>query len=74
MELINKDTILQEIPLFLGLTEREYGLIKERSSFVEYKKGQIIYKEGSPADAFYCIILGRAVIFTKDRYGNEAIL
>jgi NTE family protein len=71
MELIYKDSILQEIPLFAGLTEEEKGLIRERSSYVEYKKGQLVYEEGAPADAFYCVILGRILIYTKDQNGNE---
>jgi NTE family protein len=74
MELINKYSILKEIPLFTSLTEAECNLIKERSSLVEYNKGQIIYKEGQPPDAFYCVVLGRAVICTQDRHGNEVVL
>jgi NTE family protein len=74
MELIDKDLILKEIPLFTSLTEAECNLIKERSSLVEYNKGQIIYKEGQPPDAFYCVVLGRAVICTQDRHGNEVVL
>jgi len=74
MEPINKDSILQEIPLFTILSNDEQNLIKERSIFVEYQKGQIIYQEGTPADAFYCIILGRVVIYTRDPNGNEVTL
>jgi len=74
MEPINKDSILQEIPLFTILSNDEQNLIKERSIFVEYQKGQIIYQEGAPADAFYCVILGRVVIYTRDPDGNEVTL
>ncbi|MBM3246647.1 MAG: cyclic nucleotide-binding domain-containing protein [Candidatus Omnitrophica bacterium] len=74
MEAVNKDSILKEIPLFSDLSEEEQALIKERVNFVEYKKGQNIYEEGSCADAFSCVILGRVVIYTKDQDGNETIL
>lgn len=74
MELINKDTILEEIPLFVDLTEQERNLIKEKSSFVEHKKGEIIYQEGSSPSALYCVVLGRVVIFTRDQSGNQKIL
>jgi NTE family protein len=74
VDLINKDLILKEIPLFASLSEDERSLIKDRGSFREYRKGDIIYKEGSPPDAFYCIILGRAIIYTLDRHGNETLL
>lgn len=74
MEVIHKGSILQEIPLFTNLSDSEQGLIKDRSSFKEYKKGEIIYKEGSPPDSFYCVILGRVVIYTQDQFGNQTIL
>lgn len=74
MEAVNKDYIFQEIPLFSGLSGRELDIIKEKSSFIEYKKGELIYKEGSPSDAFYCVILGRVVIYTQDTQGNETAL
>lgn len=74
METLNIDLILKEIPLFALLSEEERQLIKEKSSFEEYKKGEVIYKEASPVDAFYCVILGRVVIYTQDRYANETVL
>jgi len=74
MELINKDLILKEIPLFAELTQEECNLIKERSTFVEYKKGEIIYDEGSAPSAFYCVVLGRIIIYTQDQCSNQVIL
>lgn len=74
MELIDKDLILQQIPLFAGLSAEEYSVVKERAVLIEYKKNQIIYEEGSPADAFYCIVWGRVVIYTRDIYANVTIL
>lgn len=71
---MDKDLILQEIPLFADLTEEERALVKEKCRFVDYKKGDIIYKEASAADAFFCIILGRVVIFTSDRFEHDTIL
>jgi NTE family protein len=74
MELIDKDLILSEIPLFAGLALLERNIIKERSTTIEYKKGQLIYQEGSSPSAFYCVVLGRVVIYTQDQYGNKTIL
>ena len=74
MQLISKDSILGEIPLFAALSSAQLNIIKERAAFIEYKKGEIIYQEGSPPSAFYCLILGRVVIYTQDRYGSRAIL
>jgi len=69
-----KDIIFSEIPLFTNLTPYQHNLIKERVFIKEYKKDQIIYAQGSAADAFYCVILGRVVIYTKDKTGKENIL
>ncbi|MFA6216788.1 MAG: patatin-like phospholipase family protein [Candidatus Omnitrophota bacterium] len=66
MELVNKNLILKEIPLFEGLSPEEFSLIEERSDIVEYKKGEVIYSQGSPPSAFYYVILGRVIIYTKD--------
>jgi len=74
MELIKKELILQEIPLFASLSGEERSLIQERISFKEYKKGEIIYQEGSPADALSVVVLGRVVIYTQDQGGNETLL
>lgn len=74
MELINTELIVKEIPLFANLSVQERNIIKERCSLIEYKKGRTIYEEGSAADAFYCVVLGRAVISSSDRNGNKTVL
>jgi NTE family protein len=66
--------LLKEIPLFYGLSGEEYRLIRERADLREYKKGQAIYQEADPADAFYCLLLGRALIYTHGRQGEETPL
>lgn len=74
MELLSKSLILQDFPLFAGLSDEERKYVEERSSIIECKKGWIIYQEGNPADAFYCLILGRVVIYTANPGGSEVIL
>lgn len=74
MELADKDKILKEIPLFSGLSDRDRGLVAERSSIAEYRKSALIYREGSAADAFYCVISGRVVIYTQGPQGGRTVL
>lgn len=74
METIDKDLILQEFPLFADLSARERKIIKERSSILSFKKGDIIYKEGSIPSGFYCLVLGRVLIYTRDSQGAQKIL
>lgn len=71
---ISEDLLIKEIPLFSGLSQKEINFIKGKSTFVEYKKGADIYQEGAPADAFYCIVFGRVMIYTQDRLGNDIVL
>jgi NTE family protein len=74
MELISKDLLLREIPLFADLSTVELNIVRKKSNLVEHKKGEIIYKEGSAPSAFYCLILGRILIYTQDQYGNKKVL
>jgi NTE family protein len=72
--MIDYFSILDEVPLFAGLTPRQRGILKNNSAFVEYKKGQLIYKEGSDPGSFYCILRGRVAVSTQDRYGRQTVL
>ncbi len=74
MKTVNNSYILKDIPLFAGLSAKELVYIKKKSSFAEYKKGQVIYKEGSAPSFFYCIIRGRAVLSTLERSGKQLVL
>ena len=71
---LEKGVILKEFPLFANLTLFQRGIIKNRSIFQEFKKGEIIYKEGSPPSALYCIILGRVEIYIQVDSGEKRIL
>lgn len=74
MEVISKDLILREVPLFASFSEEERGIIRQRSELTEYKKGQVIYEEGSPASALYCLIFGRVLTSTKDESGRKTTI
>lgn len=65
---------IRQIPLFADLTEEQRGIVQEKLQLIGYKKGQIVYREGDPPDAFFCIVSGRVVISTRDYLGNETIL
>jgi len=71
---INKEVILNEIPLFANFTHHQRNIIKNKSVIEEFKKGQIIYEEGSPASALYCLILGRVEIYIPDEFGVKKTL
>ncbi|MFY9402394.1 MAG: patatin-like phospholipase family protein [Candidatus Omnitrophota bacterium] len=74
MEFSDLDLVIRDFPLFSGLSKRERKIIKKFSHIAHYNKGDIIYTEGSPPSAFYCLILGRVVVYTKGADGVENIL
>ncbi|MCM8789835.1 MAG: patatin-like phospholipase family protein [Candidatus Omnitrophica bacterium] len=68
-----EELILKELPIFSGLSNRQLKIIKSRADIAEYRKGDIIYEEGSPASALYCLITGRVVVYTG-RLADKTIL
>jgi len=70
----DKEFIIKGLTFFAGLSKKELALIDAKSQIIEYRKGQIIYEEGSSPSAFYCILSGRVQIYTKDKSGNRLIL
>ena len=73
MNLKDKGFIIKEMPFFAGLSSHELAVICAKSQIIEYRKGQIIYEEGSAPSSFYCVISGRVQIYTKDKAGNQLI-
>ena len=71
---MNLDAVLKQIALFSQLSEEERDVVKGRLQLVNYKKGEIIYKENDPPNAFFCIIFGRVKISTHNPDGSENIL
>ncbi len=59
----DKAAILKRVPVFASCTEEQLELIAEKTRLVEYKKGEFIYQEGNPADAFYMVSSGRLRLF-----------
>ncbi len=59
--------IIDQLPIFSGLSSREKRIIAASSVLAEYKKGQIIYRQGDESDAFYCVVAGRVKIYSGER-------
>lgn len=62
----DKVVILKRLPFFARCTDRQLLLIAERTRLLEYKKGEVIYRQGSPADAFYIVVSGRLRVVVRD--------
>ncbi len=61
----DKVNILKRVPIFASCTDEQFHLIADRTRLVEYKKGECIYREGDPADAFYIVSSGRLKVFSQ---------
>jgi len=61
--LINKISIIENLPLFLTLSLSRKKYIASKCQVLEFQKGEIIYNEGGKPDYFYCMITGRVEIY-----------
>ncbi len=68
---LNKLSIVKQIPIFGQLNFFELNRIARKSSLVDYKKGDIICKQGAPADAFYCLVSGRVYSYTLNSFDQK---
>lgn len=64
-------SLIKQIPLFSKLNLFELQKITQKSTIVEYKKGDIICKMGTPSDGFYCLISGRLRAYTMNSHGQK---
>lgn len=62
---IAKEYSFSDIPVFASLTAAQQKLIEKKARLVEYKRGDLVYEENTPSDAFYVVISGRFRLFLK---------
>lgn len=68
---IAKEYSFEEIPVFASLSPSEQRLVQKKARLVEYKKGDIIYYEGTSSESFYVVISGRYRLFRKPRLNQK---
>ncbi len=61
--------VLAEFPLFAGLADNELSILAKVASKAAYKKGECVYKEGTPGDTLYLLHKGNVKI--THRVQNE---
>ncbi len=69
----DKIVILKRIPLFAACTDQQLYLIAKRTRLVEYKKEEVIYREGDPADSFYIVSSGRLRVFSLSHHVEKTL-
>lgn len=63
LRLQEKMFVIDQMPVFAGLQAEDKRLVATSSLILEYKKGDIVYKEDDPVDGFYCVITGRLKVY-----------
>lgn len=56
------ETLLTEVPLFEGMGAAGLALIAGCARNVRFEHGQVLFREGDPADAFYVVRHGTVAI------------
>lgn len=60
--------------IFRHLTHEEVDLINYKKEFRQYRRGDILYKEGSRISGFYCIHQGIIKVYKTGLDGKEQII
>ena len=68
------DSLLRQIPLFSGLTDREIRQIESVSCEKSFLKDTVIISEGDETNSLYFILEGRANALSIDPNGRQIIL
>ena len=69
-----EETNLSEFKFFKHLSEEEIGRLDADKTCQTYKKGNVIYREGSRLTGFYCVTKGILKIYKTGIDGKEQII
>jgi CRP/FNR family transcriptional regulator, cyclic AMP receptor protein len=65
---------LRNIPLFAGLPTPRLKLIAYTAEMVRFEPGEVIVRQGDPADAVYILAEGEAVVLLTNDEGEDLSL
>ncbi|MCK5180251.1 MAG: cyclic nucleotide-binding domain-containing protein, partial [Candidatus Omnitrophica bacterium] len=69
--LINRINLLKQIPIFEKLNWFDLQRVARKVVVAEYKKGDLISREGAPPDFFFCLVSGRLQAYTNASDGGK---
>jgi CRP/FNR family cyclic AMP-dependent transcriptional regulator len=58
------DAVLRDMPIFAGLGSEELVLLSGCAGNVRFRAGEVLFREGDPADVFYAIRHGTVALET----------
>jgi len=68
------EEVLRVTPVFRKLSPQDVRTIAQAAALRRYEKGQVIFEQDTPSDAFYTIASGRVKIFKMLASGKDVIL
>jgi CRP-like cAMP-binding protein len=68
------EELLRITPVFRGLSPEDRRTVAEVSTVRHFERGDTIFEQGMPSDAFYTIASGRVKIFRMMPSGKDVIL
>lgn len=68
------ENLLRRSSLFQFLPEDHFESLREILQEENYEFGDLLVRQGDPADAFYILVSGRARVVKTDQNGNEIVL
>ena len=68
------EAILKSTPVFHRLSPQDLRTIAETASIHRYERGEVLFEQDAPSDAFYTIASGRVKIFKMLPTGKDVIL
>ncbi len=66
-----KELSLGEISVFSSLNPAELRDVEKKARLQEFKRGDLVYTEGTAAEFFYVVVSGRFHVFTGTRGGQS---
>jgi CRP/FNR family transcriptional regulator len=66
--------LLSQVPIFRSLTQEDRARVADVAHIKTYAKGDMLFSEGDPAEAFYVVATGRAKVFKMTPTGKDVIL
>lgn len=68
------DAVLAVTPVFKKLSQADRRAVAQAAVLKRYEKGQMIFEQDAPSDAFYTIASGRVKVFRMLPTGKDVIL
>src|SRR5690606_19747127 len=67
-------SFIRQVPIFQGLNEEELDLLQKVTQINDYRKGDMIFREGDPSESLYIIGEGIIKITKVAEDGKEQIV